>query len=130
MEMAWIVSVNVWKRIFLPFMCLICGEISAPAVNYPDEKVVKFSVQVSRTPIAITLLVKKTKADETPATIYYHDIGDYLSREDKLAILRKFGSIEHIEWQQLSPNKHGDWLNQRNDAFENFIPLAPEKKFV
>ena len=83
----------------------------------------------SRTPIAITLLVKKTKADETPATIYYHDIGDYLSREDKLAILRKFGSIEHIEWQQLSPNKHGDWLNQRNDAFENFIPLAPEKKF-
>lgn len=83
----------------------------------------------SRTPIAITLLVKKPKADETPATIYYHDIGDYLSREEKLAILRKFGSIEHIEWQQLSPNKHGDWLNQRNDAFENFIPLAPEKKF-
>ena len=42
----------------------------------------------SRTPIAITLLVKKPKADETPATIYYHDIGDYLSREEKFAILR------------------------------------------
>ena len=83
----------------------------------------------SRTPIAITLLVKKPKTNDTPATIYYHDIGDYLSKEEKLAIINKFGSVEHIEWQQLNPNEHGDWLNQRNDAFESFIPLAPEKKF-
>ena len=83
----------------------------------------------SRTPIAITLLVKKPKTNDTPATIYYHDIGDYLSKEEKLAIINKFGSVEHIEWQQLNPNEHGDWINHRNDAFESFIPLAPEKKF-
>lgn len=34
------------EKDFSTIMCLICGEISAPAVNYPDEKVVKFSVQV------------------------------------------------------------------------------------
>ena len=83
----------------------------------------------SRTPIAITILVKKPKADKTPATIHYHDIGDYLSREEKLAIVQKFGSVGKMEWQRLKPNQHGDWLNQRNDAFESFIPLAPEKKF-
>ena len=83
----------------------------------------------SRTPIAITILVKKPKADKTPATIHYHDIGDYLSREEKLAIIQKFGSVGNMEWQKLKPNQHGDWLNQRNDAFESFIPLAPEKKF-
>lgn len=83
----------------------------------------------SRTPIAITILVKKPKADKTPATIHYHDIGDYLSREEKLAIVQKFGSVGKMEWQKLKPNQHGDWLNQRNDAFESFIPLAPEKKF-
>lgn len=83
----------------------------------------------SRTPIAITLLVKKPKSDGKLATIHYHDIGDYLSREDKLAIISKFRSVENIEWQELTPNEHGDWLNQRNDAFESFIPLAPDKKF-
>lgn len=83
----------------------------------------------SRTPIAITILVKKPKTDKTPAAIHYHDIGDYLSREEKLAIIQKFSSVEKMEWQTLKPNQHGDWLNQRNDAFESFIPLAPEKKF-
>lgn len=83
----------------------------------------------SRTPIAITLLVKKPKADKTPATIHYHDIGDYLSREEKLSIIKRLGSVENIEWRTLKPNSHGDWVNQRNDAFESFIPLAPEKKF-
>lgn len=83
----------------------------------------------SRTPIAITILVKKPKANQSLATIHYHDIGDYLSREEKLAIIKKFHSVENMEWQELKPNSHGDWLNQRNDAFTNFIPLAPEKKF-
>lgn len=83
----------------------------------------------SRTPIVITLLVKKPQTDKSPATIHYHDIGDYLSREEKLAIIQKFGSVGTMEWQKLKPNQHGDWLNQRNDAFESFIPLAPEKKF-
>ena len=34
-----------------------------------------------------------------------------------------------MKWRTLNPNEHGDWLNQRNDVFETFIPLAPEKKF-
>ena len=63
------------------------------------------------------------------ATIHYHDIGDYLSREAKLAIIKKNHSIANMQWQTLTPNEHGDWLNQRNDAFSTFIPLEPEKKF-
>jgi predicted helicase len=63
------------------------------------------------------------------AKIYYHDIGDYLSREEKLAIIKKNRSITNMQWQTLTPNEHGDWLNQRNDAFSSFIPLEPEKKF-
>jgi len=65
----------------------------------------------------------------TKAKIYYHDIGDYLSREEKLAIVKKNHSIANMQWQTLTPNEHGDWLNQRNDAFSSFIPLEPEKKF-
>ncbi len=83
----------------------------------------------SRTPAAITILVKN-KADNTKkAQIHYYDIGDYLSREDKLHIIRQFGSIENISWNILQPNEYGDWINHRNEMFKQFIPIEPEKKF-
>lgn len=83
----------------------------------------------SRTPIAITLLVKNPEHKTKKATIHYHDIGDYLSREEKLAIIKKFQSIDKLTWKTLQPNEHGDWIRLRNDAFDSFIPLEPEKKF-
>jgi predicted helicase len=90
----------------------------------------------SRTPIAITILVKKpeTTNDQAPkplATIYYHDIGDYLSREEKLRLLRQFRSAGNPDfpWKELTPNEHGDWISQRKDVFATFTPLESEKKF-
>ena len=85
----------------------------------------------SRTPIAITLLVKNPNTTNKQATIHYHDIGDYLSREEKLAKVAKFQTVANtaMTWRTLEPNAEGDWLNQRNDVFDTFIPMAPEKKF-
>jgi predicted helicase len=85
----------------------------------------------SRTPISITLLVKNPGANNKKANIHYHDIGDYLSREEKLAIARKLKSVVNgeMKWKALTPNEHGDWLNQRNDVFDTFIPMPPKKKF-
>jgi predicted helicase len=64
----------------------------------------------------------------TKAQIFYYDIGDYLSREKKLEIVKEFGSIKNVPWQVLSPNEHGDWIAKRNSLFETLIPLAPERK--
>ena len=85
----------------------------------------------TRTPIAITLLVKNPNVRTEKATIYYHDIGDYLNREEKLKIVSDFKSFANpnLPIKTLAPNEHGDWLTERNAAFENFIHLAPEKKF-
>lgn len=85
----------------------------------------------SRTPITITLLVKNPVVKTKNAVIHYHDIGDYLSREEKLDIIKKFGSIASpdMTWQTLSSDEHGDWLSQRNDVFDTFIPMEPDKKF-
>lgn len=81
----------------------------------------------SRAPIAISLLVKNPQAAEH-GKIYFHDIGDYLSREDKLARIEDFASIEGItradSWQVIVPDDHGDWLNQRDDSFEEFMVLG------
>lgn len=87
----------------------------------------------SRTPIAITILVKKKQEKETErAKIFYHDIGDYLSREDKLRIIKQMGDISNpaMMWKNIVPNEHGDWLNKRNEMFKLFIPIEPDKKFA
>ncbi len=85
----------------------------------------------SRTPISITLLVKNPDVKTEKAKIHYHDIGDYLNREEKLDIIKNFKSISNkeIEWKILEPNLHGDWISHRNDLFETFIPLEPDKKY-
>ena len=83
------------------------------------------------TGVAITILVKNPKHHQEKATIYYHDIGDYLKRSDKLCILNSFKDISNskIDWKVLKPNEHNDWLNQRSDLFGSFIPIEPDKKF-
>ena len=63
------------------------------------------------------------------AQIFYADIGDYLTREQKLKIIKNAKSIENLEMVELHPNKDGDWINLRNDEFAEYIPIAPEKKF-
>ena len=81
----------------------------------------------SRTPVAIALLVKNPEA-ASHGQIHFHDIGDYLTREEKLDIVARFGSIGGIskagKWQSIKPDEHGDWLGQRDKAFDAFIPLG------
>ncbi|MAG68268.1 MAG: damage-inducible protein [Pseudomonadales bacterium] len=78
----------------------------------------------SRAPVAISLLVKNPSANEH-GRIYFQDIGDYLSREEKLEKIAAFASISGIEpWQSIVPDEHGDWLKQRDDSFSDFILLG------
>lgn len=78
------------------------------------------------TGVAITILVKKPKASDEAARICYHDIGDYLSREEKLRIIRNMGDISNplMQWVSITPNEHGDWLNKRSEQFKLFTPLG------
>ena len=79
----------------------------------------------SRTPVAITLLIKR-KDHQGKAAIHYHDIGDYLSREQKLEIVSSFGSYPQVPWQNLEPNEYHDWINQRSGDFNAFAPFNDE----
>ncbi|WP_339374490.1 DEAD/DEAH box helicase [Picosynechococcus sp. PCC 73109] len=80
----------------------------------------------SRTPVAITLLIKNPEKTGK-CELYYHDIGDYLSREEKLDIIEKFQDIQGIKWQIIKPNDSYDWINQRDPAFDNFIAVGDKK---
>lgn len=84
----------------------------------------------SRTPISITLLVKNPDIKTEKATIHYHDIGDYLDRDQKLKIVKNFKTFGNpkLELKTIQPNEHGDWLNERNNLFDTFIPLGEKDK--
>ena len=79
----------------------------------------------TKTPVSISLLVKNPNEKKEKAEIHYYDIGDYLTREEKLSKIKDFKSIgnKKMDWQILNPNEEGDWINQRNDKFKDFIPL-------
>ena len=86
--------------------------------------------QGTRTPIAVSILVKNPQSEKR-GQIYFHDIGDYLTREQKLETIAELGSINSIaerqEWQEIVPDEFNDWLNQRDPNFDNYISLGDKK---
>ena len=81
----------------------------------------------SRAPVAITILVKNPNATHEDCKIQYHDIGDYLTREEKLEALNDAVSVKGIsDWQTIIPDKHCDWIGQGSDIFAQFYPLGSQ----
>ena len=85
----------------------------------------------SRAPVAITIFVKNPEAEER-GRIFFHDIGDYLSREKKTEIISKFRNVKGISesrgWNRILPDKTHDWLNQRNPEFDRFLMMGSKDK--
>ncbi|MDE0324679.1 MAG: DEAD/DEAH box helicase family protein [Candidatus Poribacteria bacterium] len=82
----------------------------------------------SRAPVAIAILVKNPKATHEGCKIHYRDIGDYLTREEKLEVLREAVSVKGFnDWQIITPNRHYDWVDQRSNVFAKFYPMGSER---
>ena len=82
----------------------------------------------SRTPVAIMVLVRDP-AHQDDCQIHYKDIGDYLSREEKLRMVRESGSVAGVaNWQRIAPDENHDWLDQRDPTYQQFMPLASREK--
>jgi predicted helicase len=84
----------------------------------------------SRAPIAISILVKNPSASVC-GQIFLNEVGDYLTRDEKLAQISRFKSINGISkaggWLRVMPDKHHDWVNQRDDSVGQFIILGSKK---
>lgn len=81
----------------------------------------------SRTPVSITCLVKNNLRDKDNY-IHYYDIGEYLSREQKLGIISRLTDIEKIHWKKIVPDENNDWINLRNKKYEKYDNIAPKNK--
>ena len=80
------------------------------------------------TGVAVTILVKNSAVTDK-AKIFYYEVDDYLNRAEKIAQIQKLHSVLNDDFKIIEPNDKGDWINQRGDKFETFLPLAPERKF-
>ncbi|GAA7430068.1 hypothetical protein ID0992_08130 [Helicobacter pylori] len=80
----------------------------------------------SRATIAVIFFVKD-KSVKNDAEIHYYDIGDYLKREEKLHKLESFENLDSVPFSAIIPNAKGDWINQRDGAFEKLIPLKRDE---
>ncbi len=85
----------------------------------------------SMTGIAVTFFVKNPSSSKK-SKIYYLDIGEDLSSEDKLNELLRLKSCNNISelglWSELIPDKYNDWINQRDDKFESYPVIGSKKK--
>ncbi len=80
----------------------------------------------SRAPVAIALLVRNP--ERTGCRIRFYDIGDYLSREEKLEKVSAYGGLQGVAtnggWMDIKPDAHYDWLNQREAGFAKFMAMG------
>jgi len=85
----------------------------------------------SRAPIAISFFVKNPAITKEEG-IFFYDIGDYLTREEKLKEISDFGSVAGISsadrWQSIIPNSQCDWVKQRDEAFSAFMRIGCKNK--
>ena len=80
----------------------------------------------SRAPVAITILVRNP--DKKKHEIHYSDIGDYLSREQKLKTIGNAGSIPGLKgWEPIEPDGNHDWLDQRDESFTQYLPMGSKE---
>lgn len=77
----------------------------------------------SRTSIAITILIKDNSNDHK---IFYHDIGDYLSTNEKIDRLKEYNSLDGVKWEEIIPDKNNDWVNQRDDSYSKYPAIVGE----
>ena len=80
----------------------------------------------SRAPVAIVFLVKNPDSPDH-GKIYFHAVDDYLSREEKLAALKRDRSIAYTSMNVIVPDAHGDWFNQRDDSYSRFMRMDGKK---
>lgn len=80
----------------------------------------------SRAPVAIVILVKNPE-HKGECKIHFAAVGDYLTREEKLKQTADAKGIYGLKFEDIVPDSHGDWMNQREDSFRTFMRMDGKK---
>lgn len=75
----------------------------------------------TRTTVAVSILVKN---DSDSHELHYHDIGDYLTKKEKLSLISDFEDISQLNWQKIIPDENNDWINRRDSNYLKYAPIS------
>ena len=90
--------------------------------------------QASRSPVAMSFFISDGKKSQKPAEIFFYDIGERLSREEKLSKVMELKSLQGITalgtegWKRIQSDGHSDWLNHRDPGFSHLLALGNKKR--
>ncbi|MGO0577700.1 DEAD/DEAH box helicase [Ornithinimicrobium panacihumi] len=73
--------------------------------------------------VAVVVLVKGATRTRD-ARVHYRQVGDYTTAREKVEEVRQVSSVARMEGRRITPNEHGDWLNQRSAGFSTFLALG------
>jgi predicted helicase len=77
----------------------------------------------SRAPVAILILIKNP--NQKTHIIHYKDIGDSLTREQKLKIIKDTKSIEGIKgWEKIKSDDNYDWIDKQINTFSKYLQIG------
>jgi predicted helicase len=82
----------------------------------------------SRNTVAVFIGIKDPN-HHGPCQIRYRDIGDYLTREQKLALISD-STLDDTAWTALTPSTAGDWINQRDETFTTWPVIGDKDQSV
>ena len=73
--------------------------------------------------IAVTFFVKSCQHQDHK--IYYSEVDWKATREEKFNLIENAGSVNRLNWKELTPDKNHTWLTEGLHAeFETFIPMG------
>ncbi|SCC06414.1 DEAD/DEAH box helicase [Weissella bombi] len=80
------------------------------------------------TGVTIVFLIK-TANFTGKGNLHYLDIGSNLNKYQKLEKLKEWKGLSRLEsdFQSITPNDKGDWINKRDSNFDELIPLGNKK---
>ncbi|HEY0173269.1 MAG TPA: type ISP restriction/modification enzyme, partial [Pyrinomonadaceae bacterium] len=82
-----------------------------------------FSDQI-RVGVAVYFLVKNSK--KKGFKVYYNEIKDYASAEDKKTYLRE-NKFEDLAFERITPNEKHHWIDIADNDFESLLPLFDKR---
>ena len=82
----------------------------------------------SRSGVQISFLVRNpTKRIDSPAPLFYAQVPDYCSRDEKWQWLEELEDITSPELEEVPVTRKHDWVNLSDGTFERLLPICGKK---
>ncbi|TAD94971.1 MAG: DNA methyltransferase [Bacteroidetes bacterium] len=78
------------------------------------------------TGVSIAFLIKNENQKNEKAKIFYHNIGDGISGQEKLETLQML-ELDKIPFERIRPDAKNNWINLSESNFQELIPLIDKE---